>query len=269
MRLSFQLLIGLPVWYFEFGIQLLKSKSRFTLKDSLVSRVPPSFEEESVQSLISEERKKLPAGVYLDMGSPLPVQYGVDRLQLMLQSPFGVFAYWELTAKLIKEALAPFPEKDRTQFQIVLQWFEVGGAMIEWFDIGTTSQWWFVTVPEKQYQARLCLYSQDYGFVPLLSSNVVTTPRFSLGPAPVDVQESTHTLPLLRELVRMTGLGKGEEQSRPPLTKELEAESPRARVSPEETEKLPGEELPAQEMEAPAPDSSAETRWPSSPSGKY
>jgi len=230
-----------------------------------VSRLPPGFEEES-EAFIAEERKKLPTGVHLDLGSPLPARYGVNRLQLMVQSPSRIFAYWELTEELIKKALDHFPEKDHSRFQIVLQWFEVGRAMSEWFDVGTTRQWWFVTAPEKQYQARLCLYSDEYGLVSLLGSNVVTTPRFSLGPAPVDVEESARTLPLLKELVSKTGIGKGEEESRPPLTRGLAAESPTAGPSLEETEQPAEEVPPASSPETKeALDSSARAQRPSSP----
>jgi hypothetical protein len=190
-------------------------KGYFDLRNPPLSRVLRSQDEDFIERVISEESKRLPEGVYLDLGAHLPPHYGVDRLQLMVQSPFRIFAYWELTESLIEEGLECFPPEDRPLFRPVLKWFEVGGSHAQFFDIGTTTHWWFGTAPEKEYQAQLCLYSEDYGLFPLLSSNVVITPPFSLGPAPEKSQEEPETLPLLESLLHLAGIGSPEEESRP------------------------------------------------------
>jgi hypothetical protein len=79
--------------------------------------------------------------------------------------------------------------------------------------VGTTTHWWFGVAPEKEYEAQLCLYSEDYGLYPLLSSNVAVTPPFSLGPAPEDSQEGPETLPLLESLVSLAAIGSPDKES--------------------------------------------------------
>jgi Domain of unknown function (DUF4912) len=179
------------------------------------SHVLQSPDEDLIEKVISEESKRIPEGVYLDLGAHLPPHYGVDKLQLMVQSPFRIFAYWELTESLIEEALQRFPLEDRPLFRPVLEWFEVGGSLAQFFDIGTTTHWWFGAAPEKEYQAQLCLYSEDYGLFPLLSSNVAITPPFWLGPAPKDSQEGPETLPLLESLLNLAAIGRPGEEARP------------------------------------------------------
>jgi len=178
-----------------------------------LSRVLRSLDEDAIERVISEESKRLPEGVYLDLGARLSPHYGAARLQLMVQSPFRIFAYWELTEDLMEQALKRFPPKDRPLFRPVLKWFEVGGSCSQFFDMGTTTRWWFGVAPEKEYQAQLCLYSEDYGLYPLLSSNVAATPPFSLGPAPEDSEEGPETLPLLESLLNLAAIGSPEEES--------------------------------------------------------
>jgi hypothetical protein len=88
-----------------------------------LSHILRSLDEDGIQRVISEESQRVPEGVYLDFGARLPPHYGVDRLQLMVQSPFCIFAYWELTEDLMEQALKRFPPRDRPLFRPVLKWF--------------------------------------------------------------------------------------------------------------------------------------------------
>lgn len=166
----------------------------------------PGYEDDLLELLISEERHKLPAELFVDFGEPLPLRYGVDQLQLMVQSPFRVFAHWELTEASIQEALQRFPDEDRPTFQVLSRWIEADGQVERFLDVGTTSSWWFPTVPEERYQLQLGLYSEECGWVPLLISPEVVTPRITLGPPPERVEESEQTVALLEELVQWTGI---------------------------------------------------------------
>jgi hypothetical protein len=188
--------------------------------------VPPfqDFEDELLHQLIFEERQKLPIGTFVDFGQPLPSHYGVDQLQLMVQSPYQVFAHWELTEASVQKALQRFPSEDRSGFQVSMKWIQKGGAE-RFLDVGTTSNWWFPTQPEVHYQVELGLYSEDYGWVALLVSPEVLTPRATLGPPPEHVEEPRETLSFLEELVQWTGIAprqEPEEIAVPPLE-----ESPR------------------------------------------
>jgi len=73
-------------------------------------------------------------------------------------------------------------------------------------DPGTTFDWWFDTLPDRPYQAQLCLFSPEYGLHPVLDSNVVHTPPVAISGATADEEESFSILPLLQELAQKTGL---------------------------------------------------------------
>ncbi len=194
---------------------------RSKLRNQLLPEQFPNSEVEAVRELIDYEHSQLPPGTFLAPGVPLSAHYGIDHLQLMVQSPYRVFVYWELTRKWIQETLIRFPAEDRASFRIILRWIEEKeGGPPHCFDIGLLSHWWFDTLPGKQYQAELCLFSEDYGSIHLLSSNTVTTPRSSLGPPPEEYVEPVQTLPLLEDLVRQTGLGPQE------ATREVSVEEP-------------------------------------------
>jgi hypothetical protein len=207
-----------------------------------LSPVPsPNFEDDLVEQIISEERQKFPHEVFIDFGEPLPSRYGADRLHLMVQDPFRVFAYWEITEPSIQETLRRFPAADRAGFQVLLKWIDVCSQTARFLDPGVTSNWWFPTLPEMHYQLELGLYSEDYGWVRLLASQEVDTPRITLGPPSDETKESPQSRSLLEVLVRSTGIN-----PEPETVESLPFEQPRQPVS---------EWVPTQL--APEPDSTA------------
>jgi len=174
-------------------------------------------EDPVILEIVFEERQKLPGETFLDFGPPLPGRYGVDRLELMVQSPLRVFAYWELRDLTILTALRGIADQDRRNFQLLLKWKEKDAARERWLDPGTTNNWWFDTLPENRYQLELGLYWGEYGWLPLLASGELVTPRLALGPA--SEEESPHTQAFLEDLVQQTGIGLLQNKTpSPPLT---------------------------------------------------
>ena len=169
----------------------------------------PNFEDELVDRIISEERQKFPSEIFIDFGEPLPSRYGAARLHLMVQDPFRIFAYWEITEASIQKTLQRFPAEDRAGFQVLLNWIEVCGQTARFLDPGVASNWWFPTLPEMHYQLELGLYSEEYGWVRLLASQEVQTPRITLGPPSDETEESQQGRSLLEDLVRSTGISPG------------------------------------------------------------
>jgi hypothetical protein len=179
------------------------------------SALEPSFAEESLQRLISEELQKLPQGVHVDLGPSLPSFYPVDRLILMVQDSFHVLAYWEITDKLKSQVLARFPEEDRNTFQLLLEWSQLESAHRRYFDPGTLAHWWFETNPGAQYQAVLCFYSEFYGLVPLLKSKPVETPRCSIEPLYALDDPDPATTEWLSHLLEQTSVARWAPPTRP------------------------------------------------------
>ena len=123
----------------------------------------------------------------------------------MAQSPLRVFAYWELREGTIVTALGRISVEDRQNFHLLLKWKEKNAAQERVLDPGTTDTWWFDTLPESRYQLELGLYWSEYGWLPLLASAELVTPRLALGPASED--ELPHSHALLENLVQQTGIG--------------------------------------------------------------
>ena len=193
-----------------------------------MSTSPPFFEDDEdpvILEILSEERQKLPSALFLDFGPPLPSRYDVDQLELMAQSPLRVFAYWELREATIMTALGRIPVQDRQNFQLLLKWRERNAAQEQLLDPGTTENWWFDTLPEKSYQLELGLYWSEYGWLPLLASTELVTPRLALGPA--SEEELPQGQAFLENLVQQTGIGLQQDNapSLPPTEVEGQPES--------------------------------------------
>jgi hypothetical protein len=187
----------------------------------LLSVSPPfwDFEDDEdpvILEIVSEERQKQPLTRFLDFGPPLPSRYDVDQLELMAQSPLRVFAYWELREATIVAALSGIPVGDRRNFQLLLKWTEKSTGQIRFLDPGTTDNWWFDTLPENCYQLELGLYWGEYGWLPLLASAELATPRLALGPASED--ELPHGFAFLENLVQQTGISLQQKAPFPPPT---------------------------------------------------
>jgi hypothetical protein len=136
----------------------------------------------------------------------LPKRYPIDSLQLMVQSPFRVFAYWEVTAERIQAALTSFPKEEHRSFRLILKWIEIGQGFDQSYDSGGAREWWFPTRPGHRYRAELCLHSEEFGAIPVHVSNEVETPRASVAENAAGFEEPRETMELLSRLVELTGL---------------------------------------------------------------
>jgi hypothetical protein len=222
-----------------------------------VLNTPPFSRDFELDELIAAERQKTP-GLFLDFGPPLPSSYGVDRLHLMVQSPEQVFAYWEMTGGSVRKVLSRFPAEDRQGFSLMLRWRQ-SGKPGQRFDIGTTHNWWFSTSPDSFCEAELALYSEDWGWISLLGSNVAHTPRNTLCPPSPSREEPEGTEEFLQDLVRQTGLAQPDIIPEPV---EVTARQQEEAVSPE-----PGREVepPMQKAAVGEPPAEAPSIQPSPP----
>lgn len=190
-------------------------------KGLLLLSVSPPFwdfeddEDPAILEIVAQERQKLPVEAFLDFGPALPTRYDVDQVELMVQSPLRVFAYWELREATIQEALRSTPIRDRPNFQLLLKWKEMNTTREQCLDPGTTDHWWFDTSPENRYQLELGLYWSEYGWLPLLASDELVTPRLTLGPA--SAEETHHAQAFLEGLVQQTGIGLPQDKSPSPM----------------------------------------------------
>jgi hypothetical protein len=128
----------------------------------LLSVSPPFWDSEDdkdpvILEIVSEEREKLPPAMFVDFGPPLPSRYGVDQLELMLQNPLRVFAYWELREATILTALQGHSRSGPPKFSTPLK-VEGKGWPGTRLDREPPTIGGSDTLPESRYQLELGLY---------------------------------------------------------------------------------------------------------------
>lgn len=121
----------------------------------------------------------------LDGGEILPLFYGEDRLVLLTRDPYWLFAYWEFSGetKANVEAAVHKPWEE-LEFALRVHRFSEGNREESYYDIKinpSALNWYIqVGVPDRQYRVDLGYYPPGKGFVPVLTSNMVSTPRDNL-----------------------------------------------------------------------------------------
>lgn len=114
----------------------------------------------------------------LNAGWSLPGAYGVDRLVLLPRDPHCLFAYWEITPRLISAMREQYPhtwEQGRTVLRIYdLETLSYRDTLIH----GPADNWYVAGVDaDKTYRAELGQILPDGTFAAMAASNNATTPR--------------------------------------------------------------------------------------------
>ncbi|MHB1042513.1 MAG: DUF4912 domain-containing protein [Eubacteriales bacterium] len=172
------------------GIFLLSPRlSRRPRKNRLQKLPAPVFREEYSLEL----QPVVPDKALLDAPPPppgLPHSYGIDRLVLMARDPFWLYAYWEITATKQGEFNRSYGPAAWASTKNILRVYDVtgidfnGGNAISFIDIPVSEEVdnWHIHVgePDRSFCVDIGKVFPDGKFIPLLRSNVVTTPRASL-----------------------------------------------------------------------------------------
>jgi len=123
--------------------------------------------------------------VYLDYGPMLPDSYHQDIIVALIRDPKCIFAYWELSDTAVKTAL-------RNIIDLKLKWV----LRTHNLDQQTSSDVFLATPPnydningnyylfvlsDTRYQLEIGIMTERNGFVSLLKSNIVTTPKKDKG----------------------------------------------------------------------------------------
>ncbi len=110
-------------------------------------------------------------------GLPIPERYGRDRLVLMVQDPFHVFAYWELSAQALDQARAACGEQGTP----VIILHTASGTEQREVDL-RGGNYYLSVAPDASYEAQLALRDSKGQLHPLARSNRVTTPSATVSP---------------------------------------------------------------------------------------
>jgi hypothetical protein len=165
---------------------------------------------------ISEANKKseaisIDAEPFIDLGLPLPDTYETDIMRAMVQDPFRVFIYWEVREENLKALTELFSPEEVTNFKTVLKLRDALDGQEAFFDVGKRGRYWMVVFPDREYQFEIGVRSPLPGYISLISSNTVQTPRGTISPITAD--EAEYKLEPIEFFEIMEKSGFGPEQS--------------------------------------------------------
>jgi hypothetical protein len=106
---------------------------------------------------------------------PLPDIAGHDELQLLVQSPYRLYAYWQHAHdpyETLRRAVGTAANGYRLVVRLLDR--ETNATLID--DAPPARNYWFDTLPGRAYRAELGFEAADKPFVRLLSSEVAQTP---------------------------------------------------------------------------------------------
>ena len=115
-----------------------------------------------------------PAEPIVDTGLPIPSHYEIDLMRALVQDPFHLYVYWQLKDNPYDRLARLFPNGD---FHTVLKLVDETTNIAVLFDAAFGRNYWFSVFPDRTYKVELGVRSAQYGYIKLLTSHTVTTPR--------------------------------------------------------------------------------------------
>lgn len=149
------------------------------------------------------EAEEMAAEPIVDTGLPIPAHYDFDMMRAIVQDPFRLFVYWQLKESPFNRLRKIFPAGAADNFHTVLKLVDETNNISVFFNAAYAREYWFSVFPDRRYRVELGVNSPQYGYIKLLTSQTVHTPRG--GPsdqaAPEEEYriEATEYLKVLRE----------------------------------------------------------------------
>jgi len=137
----------------------------------------PVVVEDEVPAEILEAEEEVPAEPIIDTGLPIPARYDFDIMHALVQDPFRIFVYWQLKDNPFDQLHRIFPENEIGNFHTSLKLIDETNNISVYFDAAFARDYWFNVFPDRQYRIEVGLRSPVFGYVKVLSSQSVLTPR--------------------------------------------------------------------------------------------
>jgi hypothetical protein len=144
-------------------------------------------------------------GAFVDVGMAIPESYGVDVVRALVQDPFHLMVYWELRAESLLALSALFPDASIERFHACMRLTDMDEGYEAYVAIPLAGKYWFLTMPDKGYRVDVGARSAEYGFVPIVRSNVVRTPRGTVSPEMDQDPRFVADTPRFVKLLAVTG----------------------------------------------------------------
>ncbi|HKE04794.1 MAG TPA: DUF4912 domain-containing protein [Blastocatellia bacterium] len=136
--------------------------------------------------------EEIPAEPIADTGLPIPSHYDFDMMRAMVQDPFRIFVYWQLKDDPFERVRKIFPAEGANGFHTSLKLTDETNNISVFFDAAFAREYWFHVFPDRTYQVELGMRSPRYGYIKLLNSQPVTTPR--AGPSNKEAEEPEYQI---------------------------------------------------------------------------
>jgi hypothetical protein len=124
-------------------------------------------------SQIKEVEDKLAA---LAADEPLPHDYGRDRIRLLAQSPYRLYAYWEFARDPFETLRRMMPAR-AAEFHLAIRLIEVETGRTTFHTATPARNYWFEAHPDRSYSAQVGFLDSSNLFIRLLTSVTARTPR--------------------------------------------------------------------------------------------
>jgi hypothetical protein len=131
--------------------------------------------------------EEIPAEPIVDTGLPIPAHYDFDMMHALVQDPFRLFVYWQLKDDPYERLRRIFPPQEIGNFHTALKLIDETNNIAVFFDAAFAREYWFNVFPDRAYRIELGARSPRYGYIKLLSSQPVRTPRG--GPSDKEAEE--------------------------------------------------------------------------------
>lgn len=142
---------------------------------------------------------------FVDTGLPVPATYDRDIIRAMIQDPFRVFIYWEVRQESLAGLTRYFAPEEARGFRVVLKLTEVEGGNEAFFEVERRGRYWMMVFPDRQYVFEIGVRSPLHGYISLIKSNGVRTPRGTVSPVSARQDEYRLSPPEFGEVLEASG----------------------------------------------------------------
>jgi len=142
---------------------------------------------------------------FIDVGLPVPETYNVDIVRALLQDPFRIFIYWEVREASLTGLTSYFSPEEAARFRVTLKLIEVEGGNEAFFEVGLRGRYWMMVFPDREYEFEIGVLSPEHGYISLIKSNRVRTPRGTVSAEPAFEPEYQLTPPEFLDVLEVSG----------------------------------------------------------------
>lgn len=142
---------------------------------------------------------------YIDEGLPVPESYGVDIIRALLQDPFRLFIYWEVRPESLKGLTKIFSEAEAAEFRPTLKLRDMDNSQEAFFEVGARGRYWMMVFPDRTYEFEMGVRSPKHGYISLVRSNQLRTPRGTVSPVVAPEPEYQMTPPQFINVLQASG----------------------------------------------------------------